>query len=151
MERLWLGRVTPNDPAFNKLLEIRDALDHLAAMNRIARSVSLHPYFKVRPGQMAAVKSLLQEFVAKAQSEEKLLYYEFTINGDVVFCREAYVGAEGALAHLANVGPELDRMLQLCEVVRLEIHGPADELEKLKGPVGAFNPMWFAYECGVAR
>ena len=120
-------------------------------MNRIARSVSLHPYFKVRPGQMAAVRALLREFVAKAQSEEKLLYYEFTINGDIVFCREAYAGAEGALAHLANVGAQLDQMLKLCEVVRLEIHGPADELEKLKGPVGAFNPQWFAYECGVTR
>ena len=120
-------------------------------MNRIERSVSLHPYFKVRPGQMDSVKALLREFVARAQSEDKLLYYEFTISGDIVFCREAYVGAEGALAHLANVGKQLDQMLKLCEVVRLEIHGPADELEKLKGPVGAFNPTWFTYECGVTR
>lgn len=120
-------------------------------MNRIERSVSLHPYFKVRPGQMDAVKALLHEFVARAQSEEKLLHYEFTINGDVVFCREAYVDAASALEHLANVGPQLDRMLTLCDVVRLEIHGPTEELEKLKGPVGALNPIWFAYQCGVVR
>ena len=42
-------------------------------------------------------------------------------------------------------------MLTLCDVVRLEIHGPAEELEKLKGPVGALNPIWFAYQCGVVR
>ncbi len=78
----------------------------MSRMNRIERSVSLHPYFKVRPGQMAAVKALLHEFVAKAQSEEKLLYYEFTINGDIVFCREAYVGAEGALCKLGEREPQ---------------------------------------------
>lgn len=118
-------------------------------LNRIECSVSLHPYFKVRPGNMDAVKKLLREFVAATATEEKALFYEFTISGDVVFCREAYLGAEGTLAHLANVGPLLDRMLTLSDVVRLELHGPAAELEKLKGPLGKFNPAWFTYECGL--
>jgi quinol monooxygenase YgiN len=120
-------------------------------MNPSAPSVSIHPYFKVRPGNLDAVKALLREFVARTATEEKALCYEFTINGDVVFCREAYVGADGALAHLANVGAQLERMITLSDVVRLEIHGPAAELEKLKGPLAAFNPDWFAYECGVQR
>ena len=120
-------------------------------MNPIECSVSIHPYFKVHAGKMDAVKALLHEFVARTATEEKALYYEFTINGDLVFCREAYVGAEGALAHLANVGAQLDKMLTLSEVTRLEIHGPAAELEKLKGPLGKINPTWFTYECGVKR
>jgi len=120
-------------------------------MNSIACSVSLHPYFKVHSGQLPAVKALLREFVAKTATEEKALYYEFTINGDGVFCREAYTDAEGALAHLTNVGAELDKMLTLATLTRLEVHGPATELEKLKGPLGALNPQWFVYECGVRR
>jgi quinol monooxygenase YgiN len=120
-------------------------------MNTIERSVSIHPYFKVRAGQMDTVKALLREFAAKTTTEEKALYYEFTINGDMVFCREAYVGAEGALAHLENVGPLLDRMLTLSDLTRLEIHGPAGELEKLKAPLGKLNPAWFTYECGMTR
>jgi hypothetical protein len=32
------------------------------------------------------------------------LFYEFTVNGDEVFCREGYADAEGLLAHLENVG-----------------------------------------------
>lgn len=120
-------------------------------MNSIERSVSLHPYFKVHAGKMDAVRPLLREFVARTATEERMLYYEFTIRGDNVFCREAYVGAEGALAHLANVGALLDQMLTLSDVTRLEIHGPADELAKLKGPLGKFNPEWFVYECGVTR
>ena len=71
--------------------------------------------------------------------------------GDEVFCREAYDGAAGVLAHLANVGAVLDEMLKVADVKRLEIHGPAGELEKLRGPLAAFQPTWFTFECGVAR
>ncbi len=120
-------------------------------MKSIEGSVSIHPYFKVHAGQLVTVKQLLHEFVAKTSTEEKVLYYEFTLNGDEVFCREAYVGAEGALAHLTNVGALLDRMLTISTLTRLEIHGPATELAKLKGPLGKLNPAWFSYECGLQR
>ena len=118
-------------------------------MNQIDRSVSLHPYFKIHARKADEVKSLLREFVTRTTSEEKVLYYEFTLSEDIVFCREAYTDAEGALAHLANVRDLLNRMLTLCDIVRLEIHGPSTELDKLKGPVGNLNPVWFTYECGI--
>lgn len=114
-------------------------------------AVSIHPYFKVHAGKMPEVLPLLREFVAKTSTEPKALSYEFTVNGDVVFCREFYADADGALAHLANVGPSLERMMALSDVIRLEIHGPAAELEKLKAPLGGFNPVWFTYECGMHR
>ena len=115
------------------------------------KSVSLHPYFKVHPGNLDAAKALLREFVDKTSAEEKALYYEFTLNGDEVFCREAYTDADGVLTHLTNVGTLLDRMLTLSTLARLEIHGPAEELAKLKGPLGSLNPAWFEYQCGIAR
>jgi quinol monooxygenase YgiN len=120
-------------------------------MNPIEGSVSIHPYFKIRPGQHDAAQALLREFVAQTASEEKMLYYEFTLNGDIIFCREAYVGAEGALAHLTNVGAILKKMETASDLTRLEIHGPAAELEKLKGPLAALKVEWFAYQCGVTK
>jgi quinol monooxygenase YgiN len=120
-------------------------------MNPIEGSVSLHPYFKIRPGQHAAAAALLREFVAQTASEPKMIYYEFTQNGDAIFCREAYADAEGVLAHLTNVGAILDKMLAIADVTRVEVHGPAAELEKLKGPLGALNPQWFVWQCGVRR
>ena len=120
-------------------------------MNAIEGSVSLHPYFQVHAGQLPAVKALLREFVAKTTTEPGALYYEFTVNGDEVYCREAYTGADAVLAHLTKVGAELDKMLALATLARLEVHGPAGELEKLKGPLGQLNPRWFVYECGVKR
>lgn len=114
-------------------------------------AVSIHPYFKVHPGKMDAARALLPKFVAKTTTEPKCLYYEFTTNGDIVFCREGYVGAEGALAHLANVGEILGEMMKISDLVRLEIHGPAEEIEKLKGPLAEYKPDWFVYEAGLVR
>ncbi len=114
-------------------------------------AVSIHPYFKVHPGKLDAARALLPRFVATTTNEPACLYYEFTINGDVVFCREAYRGAEGALAHLGNVDALLKEMLGLSDLARLEIHGPAEEIEKLKEPLAAFNPTWFVFACGAER
>ncbi|MFN0125231.1 MAG: putative quinol monooxygenase [Verrucomicrobiales bacterium] len=114
-------------------------------------TVTIHPYFKVHPGKMDLVRALLRRFVATTQSEPGCLFYEFTLNGDEVFCREGYVGADGVQAHLANVGGLLDEMLTLSDLTRLEFHGPGGELDKLREPMAAFNAAWFVSECGVTR
>ena len=94
-------------------------------------------------------KPWLPAFVETTRSEAARVHYEFTINGDMVFCREAYADAAGTLAHLQNVGPLLEQMFKVSDLARLEIHGPAAELEKLKEPLAAYNAEWFAYECGI--
>ena len=105
--------------------------------------VSLHPYFKAHPGKLEAFKAGLPAFREKSATEEKNLFYDFTINGDEVFCREGYDAAEALLAHLENVGPLLGEALKIADLIRLEVHGPAAELEKLRQPLAHFNPQWF--------
>ncbi len=100
---------------------------------------------------MPQAKELLRQMVARTSPESANLYYDFTIQGDVVFCREAYVGAEGLLAHVENVGPILAEFLKLADVLRVEIHGTNANLEKLKGPLAGLKPEWFVFECGVVR
>ena len=112
-------------------------------MNRVSGFVSLHPYFKVPPDKLQMLKDVLPEFVAKTRAETQNLFYEFTINGDEVFCREGYVNAEALLEHLGNVKAMLEAALQIAELIRIEVHGPAAELEKLKGPLAHLNPAWF--------
>ncbi len=112
-------------------------------MNRLSGFVSLHPYFKVPPDKLQMLKNVLPEFAAKTREETQNLFYEFTINGDEVFCREGYVNAEALLEHLGNVAEMLEAALKLAELIRLEVHGPAAEPEKLKGPLAHLNPAWF--------
>jgi hypothetical protein len=69
-----------------------------------ANFVSLHLYFRARPGKLNAVKAGFPQFVEKTATEKENLFYAFSINGDEIFCREAYETANGLLTHLDNVG-----------------------------------------------
>ena len=120
-------------------------------MPQSSNVVSLHPYFKVHPGKLDAVLALLPKFVAKTQTEKNCLWYDFTLDGDTVHCREAYNGAAGVGEHLDNVGTLLDEMLTHADLARLELHGPAEELDKLRPRCGPLNPAWFVLQCGVSR
>lgn len=120
-------------------------------MNHPQNTVTIHPYFKPHPGKLEDFKALFPKFVEKTSSEEKCLYYEFTVNGGEVFCREGYVGGEGVLAHLDNVGDLLDEALKIADITRLEFHGPAAELDKLRARCAPLNPAWFVLECGLKR
>ena len=120
-------------------------------MSQSSNVVTIHPYFKVHAGKLDAVLALLPAFVAKTQGEKNCLWYDFTLDGDTVHCREAYIGAEGVAEHLDNVGALLDEMLKLSDLARLELHGPAAELDQLRPRCGPLTPAWFVYQCGVTR
>lgn len=113
--------------------------------------VSLHPYFKVHTGELDNFKTLLPQFVGKTNTEELCLSYDFTICGDVVHCRESYTGGEGVNAHIENVGELLGQALGISDLLRLEVHGAAEELEKVKATFADLKPDYFIRECGVVR
>lgn len=109
------------------------------------------PYFKVREGQLDVFKTLCEKAVEKAQGEEKCLYYGFSFSDELAFCREGYEDAEGLLAHLENVGGVLKKMFAIAELVKLEVHGPASEIDKLRGPLSGMNPDFYILEFGYRR
>lgn len=120
-------------------------------MSTFDNSVSIHPYFRIHEGQMEACKALLTQFNAKVASEEKCLYYNFTLQDDVLCCREAYQDADGVKAHLENCGALLGEILKVVDLIRIEVHGPAAELEKLKSTFEEMHPDYFICECGIGR
>ncbi|MEO8438796.1 MAG: hypothetical protein ABI540_01110 [Spartobacteria bacterium] len=109
------------------------------------------PYFKVPSEQMGQFKALCEQMVAKAKEEPECLYYGFSFHDDTGHCREGYTDAEGALAHLENIGPLLSEALKMASLERLEIHGPEEELAKLRGPLANMNPQFYTLECGFRR
>ena len=68
-----------------------------------------------------------------------------------MFCREAYQDADGVLAHLENCGPLLEEFLKIADLTRIEIHGPAEELEKLKPTFAEMDPDYYTFSCGIGR
>lgn len=112
---------------------------------------SIAPYFTVGEENLSKFKQLCERFVESSRMEPGCLYYGISFNGNLAHCREGYADGEGLLAHLENVGPLLQEALQLAELTRLEIHGPASELEKLRAPLAGFNPTFFTLEYGFRR
>ena len=39
----------------------------------------------------------------------------------------------------------------IADLTRIEVHGPAEELEKLKPTLDDLNPEYFICECGIGR
>ncbi len=109
------------------------------------------PYFQVHEGQLEAFKGLCGQFVEKTNTEPKCLYYGFSFDGDQAHCREGYDDAEGLLAHLENVGALLQETLKIADITRLEVHGPEEELAKLRAPMADLNPQFFTLEYGFRR
>ena len=112
---------------------------------------SLVPYFKVSDGQIEAFKQLCKQFVDQTNRESKCLYYGFSFDGNQVHCREGYEDAEGLLTHLENVDSLLKEALKISEITRLEIHGPEEELAKLRQPLSSLNPQFFTLQYGFRR
>lgn len=112
---------------------------------------TLVPYFKVQSGKLEDFKGLCEQFVEKTNTESKCLYYGFSFAGDEVHCREGYEDADGVLAHLENVGALLQEALKISDLTRLEIHGPDEELAKLREPLAEMNPQFFTLEYGFRR
>jgi quinol monooxygenase YgiN len=112
---------------------------------------TIAPYFKVAEGKLEAFKELCEQFVAKTKEETKCLYYGFSFDGEQAHCREGYEDAESLLAHLQNIGVLLEQALKISELTRLEIHGPEEELAKLREPLAQLKPQFFVLKYGFRR
>ena len=118
-------------------------------MDNISQAVSLHPYFQIREGNLNEFLALIPKFIEKTSNEPGCIYYDFSRNGNTAFCREAYADAEGLLAHLDNVGDLVAQFLELSDLIRIEVHGPEAEIEKLREPMAGLNPDFYIWEAGL--
>jgi quinol monooxygenase YgiN len=109
------------------------------------------PYFKIHEGKREPFIALCQQFVEKTTPESKCLFYGWSFDGDLVHCREGYKDAAGLLAHLENVAELLAELLEIADITRLEVHGPAQEVEQLRKPLADLKPQFFTLEYGFRR
>ena len=94
---------------------------------------------------------LTQAFVAKTRTEAGCTHYAFSFSGNIAHCREGYEDAAALLNHLENVGDLLAQALKIAKFVKLEVHAPQGEIDKLRGPMAALHPQFFVLEDGIRR
>ncbi|MCX7168878.1 MAG: hypothetical protein NTY41_00925 [Proteobacteria bacterium] len=109
------------------------------------------PYFEVAEGKLDEFKALGPMFIKLTRREPGCLYYAFSFNGQAAHCREGYKDAAAVLAHLGNVDAVLKQALAIAKITRLEVHGPAAELDKLREPLAGLKPEWFILAEGGFR
>lgn len=112
---------------------------------------TLVPYFAVRDGKLDDFKAIGAEMVERTASESAVRFYGFSFDGHTAHCREGYDDAQGILDHLENVDELLKRALEISSLERLEVHGPAAEIDKLREPLAGLNPSLFVMETGFRR
>ena len=112
---------------------------------------TLVPYFDVAEGKLDEFKALGPQFVKRTRSEAGCVHYAFSFSGQTAHCREGYDNAKAVLAHLGNVDALLKEALKISKISRLEVHGPAAELDKLREPLAGLKPQWFALAEGGFR
>lgn len=117
-------------------------------METLDQACSLHPYFHVPEENMEEFRKLCVQFMEKTKTEANCLYYGFSFNGLEVHCREAYTDADAVLNHLENIGELLQQALSIANVTRLEIHGVASELAKLKEHLKELDIQYFEVQYG---
>jgi len=117
--------------------------------------VSLCPYFTVPDGKMEEFKAGFGKFYEGTRAgTRECLYYGFAVEGNKVYCREAYTSAAGVLAHLGDVKAPLDAAVAMVGAggLDLSVMGPKAELDKLREaltPLGTkfyeleANSVWF--------
>lgn len=120
-------------------------------MHKTDTCCTLVPYFEINDGQIDAFKALGPRFVERSRTEPGCVHYAFSFNGNSAHCREGYDNAEAVLAHLQNVGELLGEALKIAKIVRLEVHGPVAELDKLRAPTAALNPTFYLLDEGIRR
>jgi quinol monooxygenase YgiN len=112
---------------------------------------TLVPYFKVHEGKIAEFRAGVSGFVDRTRHETGCVHYAFSFDGANAHCREGYDDAAAVLAHLDNVGALLQETLKIADLVRREVHGPAAEVDKLRGPLAGLKPQFFVLEPGGIR
>ena len=116
--------------------------------------VHLYPYFTMKDAP--AFKKIWGDAypaTKAAAAEEKSHQYAFSFdeNGPekVASCRESYGDAEGVKTHLGNVDAPLKGVLDgPADLLRLEIHGPQSECDKLKEALSPLGCVFYVTEWG---
>lgn len=99
----------------------------------------------IDPAQLAEFKDVAAELIARVRTEPGTLHYALFLNADETegVIREVYADSNAVLAHLAESGAVLGRLMALGGGMQLECFGaPSSELMAASA---ALSPVVYSY------
>ena len=120
-------------------------------MNYFDNAVSINCYFKISDENLQGFKRLSVDLIEVTRGEMGCLFYGFSYADGEAFCREGYKDADSLVSHLDNVRALLQKLESISELVRLEVHGPQQEIDKLREwpSIKKLSPKYYVLEGGV--
>ena len=117
------------------------------------KALIIHTYLKVNNQTKQGFKGLAENLIEITRGEMGCLFYGFSYAENEACCREGYKDAESFVAHLDNIEDLLHRLNSLTECLRLEIHGPLEEIAKLRGwpSLNQLNPTYYVFDAGFSN
>ncbi|KAJ8901500.1 hypothetical protein NDN08_007345 [Rhodosorus marinus] len=95
--------------------------------------VSVNGYFRAKEGKKIESENKIQTFLNEGKEHPYLKSYTFARRADgVVHWTERAESAEEYLAHLETIAGHIDEIADIQDIERIEVAGPASEIEKLK-------------------
>ena len=101
-------------------------------MKRIDSFISIYPLFRVKDGQMAAIKKITDEIISRGHEETGTLLFTAAFSDTQLFLRESYVDLDAFHVHLETVKDILDEFFSLLELESLVIVANEDNIKKMK-------------------
>lgn len=103
----------------------------------------------ITPENLDEFKSLGRSLIAKTSEEEGTLAYDYFLTADETACevREIYADSDAMLAHIANNGDDIGRLVELGGGIEAKGYGsPSQELIEATAP---FDPQFFSHLGGI--
>jgi len=101
------------------------------------RTLSVMVYWKIR--DRSSFLKGVADFQALTKDEVEIKYYGFAMEDTNGVCKEGYDSAEGFLTHMRNVKGPWGTALAAADIARVDVHGPMDEIDKLREPLKDFS------------
>ena len=104
---------------------------------------TIQPTFTIK--DLAKAEPFMKKCVDLTRTEAGCMYYGWTIQGDKLFCREAYVDAKAVQAHLENIGAAVGEMLDsgAASLDKIEFHGPKEGWPTFKKSADALGAIYW--------
>jgi quinol monooxygenase YgiN len=122
---------------------------HLTSAKQTCPYLSVE--FTITPGKNDAFKNLARQLIDRTSKEPGALGYQWYFNSDEDKCQlvELYRDSASILAHLNNVGPVLQKLLETSKLTRFEVFGNVNaDVEKA---LASFGTKFFKYFDGFLR
>ena len=109
-------------------------------------SVTVVTHFQVHDGKLEDFKAGCNELVKLTSNENKCVFMDVAFDGHRCISHERYTDASGVMDHLQNVRTVMEKNMKLADLKGVELYSTADELDKLRAPLGVFNPDFYVVD-----